>query len=146
MTVPTTTIALDAKAFVAVFVLSTAFDETVTRVRGVLSVTSDQTGATQEIFGALGLVRITDRAGTAGAASIPGPITDIDDDGWMTYVPFCTRGASTTGSMQMVVPFDSKAQRIVRQGEQVAVMIENASAVDGIQIVLVLRLLSRFRS
>ena len=140
-----TTVAASTKVLLASFVLSTAFDETITRVRGHMSVTSDQAATPQEVRGALGFVRVTDRAVAAGAASIPGPITDIDDDGWFVFVPVASHGARVSNANPEYA-IESKAQRIIREGEVSAVMYENASSLDGVIVTLTLRFLSRFRS
>jgi len=137
------------KALLGFFTLSTAFEETVTRIRGVMSIQSDQSGAVESQVGAFGMIRVTDQAIAAGAASIPGPVTDGADDGWFVWVPFAQDTASTTlgnagnGGTWMI---DSKAQRIVREGQQLAVMVENAHATHGLEIMLSLRGLARFRS
>ncbi len=63
-------------------------DETILRTVGVLSIRSDQIAAPEEQVGAFGMIKVTDLAIAAGAASIPGPVTDIGDDGWFVHVPF----------------------------------------------------------
>jgi len=143
ITVPAAT-----KILLGFFFLDTAFEETVTRVRGHVTVVSDQvTSPLEAQVGAFGMIRVTDRAIAAGAASIPGPVTDGDDDGWFLWVPFAQIGALTVDSGQ-TPPYlvDSKAQRIVREGQQLAVMVENASVTNGLIIIVSLRALSRFRS
>ncbi len=142
------TIAPASKALLGFFFLSTAFEETLTRTRGVLNIISDQSGAIEEQVGAFGFIRVTDSAIAAGPASIPGPATDGADDGWAVWVPF----AQQTGNSQTQIglggawPIDSKAQRIVREGQQLAVMIENSHATHSFKVLVALRSLSRFRS
>ena len=135
------------KALLGFFVLDTAFEETIVRVRGELTVVSDQAVALEDQVGAFGMIRVTDRALAAGAASIPGPVTDSDDDGWFVWVPIAQVGALTvdSGSIPPYV-IDSKAQRIIREGQSIAVMVENASAAHGLQVLLSFRALARFRS
>ncbi len=106
--------------------------ETVRRTRGVLSIKSDQSAAVEEQTGAFGMVIVTDLAAAAGAASIPGPFTERNDDGWFVWVPFTqfTSGAIAGGYTSMQYQFDSKAMRKLEQGFSIAIMVENASAGD----------------
>jgi len=135
-----------SKVLLGFFVLSTAFDETVTRIRGQLTIASDQGVAAEEQVGAFGFVRVTDRARAAGVASIPGPVTDIDDDGWLLWQPFLQQTSVAEAVIGRNYQIDSKAQRIIREGEEVAIVVENAHDTFGLTIMWGLRLLSRFRS
>ncbi len=143
------TIPANTKVLLGFFSLATAFEETLVRTRGVLNIESDQAAGIEEQVGAFGFIRVTDQAIAAGAASIPGPVTDGADDGWVVWVPFTQSSSATTlGSVGMGGSWviDSKAQRIVREGQQLAVMIENAHATHGLQVQIALRALARFRS
>ena len=62
--------------------------ETIVRTRGGFSIASDQAGASESQIGAMGLMVVNDLALAAGAASIPGPVTDRNDDGWFVWEPF----------------------------------------------------------
>ncbi len=142
-----TTISGGGKALIGVFILSTAFEETLVRTRGILSVSSDQSASQEEQTGALGMIRITDAAAAIGITAIPAPVTDGDDDGWLVWQPFSQRSSLDINgaiySHQYTI--DSKAQRIVREGQQIAVVIEN-SGVVGLQVSGIIRSLARFRS
>jgi len=143
------TIPAATKVLLGFFFLATAFEETLVRTRGVLRISSDQTGSVEEQVGAFGFIRVTDQAIAAGAASIPGPVSDGADDGWAVWVPFAQESASSTVGMTgmgSAWEIDSKAQRIVREGQQLAVMIENAHATHGLEVLVALRALARFRS
>jgi len=144
----TTTIAASSKVLLGFFFLGTDFEETVVRTRGLISVISDQSIAAEEQRGAFGMIRVTDRAVAAGAVSIPGPATDGDDDGFFVWTPICQTSVQDVGSgvNGMVYTIDSKAQRVVREGQQVALMVENIGTLNGMQIQLAIRVLSRFRS
>ncbi len=146
--IQTTTVAASTKVLLGFFFLGTGFEETVTRVRGILSVQSDQATGSEEQRGAFGLIRVTDRARVAGAASIPGPATDGDDDGWQTWMPIVQTSVLDvgTGVQGNLYHIDSKAQRIIRQGQELAIMVENIGTLNGMQVQLGLRVLSRFRS
>ena len=140
------TLAANTKVLLGFFFLETGFEETLVRVRGTMTVVTDQAAAVEEQIGAFGMIRVTDRAIAAGAASIPGPGTDADDDGWFVWVPFAQLSGSAALGPGEPIMIDSKAQRIVREGQQLAVMVENLSATDGLFFSCHLRALSRFRS
>jgi len=145
--VPLTTVAAGNKALLGVFVLGTAFEETLVRTRGEFMVASDQAGTQETQLGALGFIRVTDAAAAIGVTAIPGPVTDGDDDGWVVWQPFTQMStiALDGGPLSMTYTVDSKAQRILREGQQFAVMVEN-SGVFGLQIAAIIRSLARFRS
>ncbi len=120
------------------------------RVVGLISVASNQIAATQSQIGAMGMIVVTDIALAAGAASIPGPVTDAADDGWFVFVPISQEfGFSTAASWQanfaIQYHFDSKAKRVVSDGQSIAVMAENAHATHGFNIVTAFRMLSMVR-
>ncbi len=143
------TVAPATKVLLGGFTLSNPnIDETILRTVGTLAVRSDQAAASESQVGAFGMIIVTDLAAAAGAASIPGPITDAADDGWFVYVPIVQRFefASAVGSnpdQATQYHFDSKAKRKFAEGQQVAVMCENDGASFGLSIAFVLRLLSQ---
>ena len=117
--------------------------ETVRRTRGVMGVSSDQSGAYEEQFGAFGLIVVSDLALAAGAASIPGPGTDLGDDGWFVWQPICQASASAVasgGSTQY--QFDSKAMRRVQEGFGIAMMVENVHPTFGLEFAFALSMLT----
>ena len=77
---------------------------------------------------------VTDIAAAAGAASVPGPATDVDDDGWFVHEWFQSEtefGDATgiQGNFGNTKQFDSKAKRIIEEGQVVVVVVENLTAV-----------------
>ncbi len=125
-------------------------DETILRTVGVVAVASDQAAADEQQIGAFGIVPVTDLAFAAGAASVPGPITDSSDDGWYVYVPFAQlfAFADATGFVSnkaTIYQFDSRAKRILAEGTTMALMFENASASFGFNIAVNFRTLSMVR-
>ncbi len=125
-----------------------AFGEpaTIVRTRGTLWVGSDQVVADEFPFGALGMAVVTDEAVAAGAASIPAPEADSDSDQWFLWTPFqaSLQFGSAIGFQSPSMArydFDSKAQRKVHDGSTAVVMIENASATDGMRFLLLFRML-----
>ncbi len=128
------TLAAGTKTIAAFIVLSNpGINETVRRTRGILTISSDQSGATEDQIGAMGMIVVTNAARVAGAASIPGPGTDASDDGWFVWQPFSQKGLlAGSGVQSLIYEFDSKAMRRVEEGFEVVVMIENNHATNGL--------------
>ena len=127
-----------------------AIDETVLRTVGMLSVASDQVANTEHITGAFGLIVVTEQARAAGVASMPGPATDGTNDGWFVMVQIQQRIVVASGvgfdpNSALHYAFDSKAKRIVEDGENIAIIVENFSATAGFRVGIGFRLLSQVR-
>ena len=140
-----TTVAAGTKVFLVAVVLSNpGINETIRRTRGIVSIASDQGAAQEYQGGAFGAIVVNDLAAAAGAASIPGPVTDANDDGWFVWRPFTQMVAEnvTAGLQTWQYEFDSKAMRRVQEGFQIAFMIENASGTEGLQVAFALSLLT----
>ena len=146
-----TAVAASTKVLLGSFTLSNSnIDETILRNVGVLGVTSDQIATTEVQIGAFGMIVVNDLAVAAGAASIPGPITDRTDDGWFVYVPIVQKlqiSSNVGNNFQAVTQyqFDSKAKRVVQEGFQIALMVENASSSTAFDIMAIFRTLSQIR-
>ena len=141
-----TTVGAASKTLLGSFSLSNPnIDETVFRIIGALSISSDQAAAVENQIGAVGLIVVSDNAVAAGAASIPGPMTDIDHDGWFAHQTFSQRGlfATTSSPQAFSYPLTSKGRRVSHEGEKIAVMVENFHASHGLLIALQFRILSR---
>ncbi len=113
--------------------------EVVRRTRGRFLIESDQSALLEGQVGAIGFIVVNDLALAAGAASIPGPVTDASDDGWFVWEPFAqmsgvTGGGSALNPNAHVYEFDSKAMRKVADGFSIAVMIEIAAASGGVDM------------
>ena len=136
ITLPASLVVLPAtKILAALFVLDNpGISETIRRTRGLISVSSDQIAAAEDQVGAFGLMKVNDIAAAVGAASIPGPFTDGNDDGWFVHQFFCQRGSAVVASGDLSVQYeiDSKGMRTIEEGFSIAVMIENASAVHAL--------------
>jgi len=122
-------------------------DETVLRTVGLVSVRTDNSGADEQQIGAFGIIKVSNQAVTAGAASIPGPITDIGDDGWLVHVPFnnAFEFSDATGfapNMATNEKFDFKSKRIVEEGFALALMVESAANSEGFIFGVILRMLT----
>ena len=131
------TVAPATKVLLATVVLSNpGINETVRRTRGRFSVHSDQAVGGEPQLGALGWIVVNDLAVAAGAASIPGPVTDASDDGWFVWEPFASFGFNgTVGDLfDRSYAVDSKAMRRVQEGFTIALMVENANVATGLNI------------
>ncbi len=135
-----TTIGVSTKTLFTTSILNNpGIGETVRRTRGAICVISDQFAEPEAQFGALGMVVVSDIAIVAGAASIPGPVTEAQDDGWYVWQPFLAGNASNGvnpdhKNPQQYFEWDSKAMRRIEEGFGVAVMIENASSIHAFRI------------
>ena len=107
---------------------------------------TDQSAAVEFWAGAFGMIRVSDIALAAGAASIPGPVTEQSDDGWFVWQGYSGSGegfaANEPGRQGFHFPFDSKAARRVEEGFGVALMAENASATTGQQVSVIVSMLT----
>ncbi len=104
---------------------------TIVRLRGLFLVRPSDYSADLDMQGALGIGMVSDQAFAAGAASIPGPWTDPDWDGWFVWQPWALRNefASAVGNQTadsaLVQILDSKAMRKVKANETLVVMAES---------------------
>ncbi len=141
VTAPT---ALPAASFVLLSTLSAGQlakrPFTVTRTVGSIFVSSDQAAAVEKPFGAMGMIVVSDKASATGATAIPDPITDEGSDEWFAYRFFAAENHSNfegTAEFQ----FDSRGQRRVEDGEDIAVLVSNAAAAAGLDFILKFRIL-----
>ena len=122
---------------------------TIIRTRGTLWVRSDQTVATEDPVGALGMMVIREQARVAGIAAIPTPVTESFDDGWFLHIPWMagmTFNQLDATGVQLAnlwhrYEFDSKAQRKVTAENSIAVVMENSHASHAAEFLLSFRML-----
>ncbi len=137
-----------SKVLVLTFTLDNpGISEVVRRTRGDYFVGSDQQTTTELQMGAWGCIVVTDAALAAGVASIPGPVTDANDDGWFVWESFVQ--SSSAGAAGNIAawqgvhrPYDSKAMRKFPDGFSLAVVVENAHATFGLEFYLGISLLA----
>jgi len=125
-------------------------DETMLRTRGAAIVKPTTPSADAIVHGAWGMMVVSDLAAAAGAASIPGPVTDADHDSWFVWEPLLAamEFSSAVGihyDAGHVFPFDSKAKRIVQEGQQIVIMVESKGTIGTFDISLMFRMLSMVR-
>ncbi len=117
-------------------VLEDAAPGTIVRVRGTVMINTDQSAATEAQIGAFGMAVVTEQARVAGAASLPGPVTNAAGDHWFVWTPILSnfRLGSDIGfqesSAQHSIGFDidSKAMRKFAVNDAIVIMVENIAA------------------
>ncbi len=119
---------------------------TIVRTRGVLWFGSDQEAADEIQIGAMGLAIVSEAARAAGAASIPGPMTDATFDGWFAHQYFANKFSFVTAAgfdsvSGRMIEFDSKGMRKVTTDDALVFVIENFGATQGINVTFGLRIL-----
>ena len=140
-----------SKVLLASITLSNqGIDETILRVVGTVFMNTDQVAASESQHGAVGMCIVTDTALAVGIASLPDPVTDVQDDIWFMFQTvvgtfhFGTAvGFNANGGTNY--PVDSKVKRILSSGHSVAVIAANASATTGFQITFPVRVLTQVR-
>jgi len=124
--------AIGANASVLMETNATLINTTIIRTRGLLTTLPQVFSADLNIIGAFGIGIVSDQAAAAGAASIPGPWTDKDWDGWFVWLPFSWRFEVTDDVGRLIASvsteIDSKAMRKVGANETVVVMAESQGA------------------
>ena len=136
-----------SKVLLGSFSPTTSGDVTALRTVGYVSIASDNSGATEFQIGAFGMIVVSDTALALGITAIPGPITDIADDGWFTYLPFgfeelVLTQAGVRPNRMRHMPLDSRGKRIVEDGRAVAIVAENAHATHAFDLLFSVRMLS----
>ncbi len=138
----TVTVPAASKVLLGSLALSNpGIDETALRVRGGFLCRSDQSAASEDQIGAIGLIVVSDRAIVTGITAIPGPVTDSDDDGWFTHQwiqqKFVFKDATGFDSDDgHHYPFETKGKRITHDGQSIAIVAENIHATHGFNVVL----------
>ena len=149
-TVPQTAVTVLAAATAIIdstFVTDVNNPETLIRVRGNLMVQTDQNGASETPFGAIGMAVVSNEAVAAGVAAILTPYAEGDSDYWFMHqywaapIRFGTAVGFQNVGVQYVI--DSKAMRKVTPDQTIILVMENGSADSGLQYRLDLRILSK---
>ena len=127
----------------------TVTEQTITRVRGLLTIRSDQVIATEAQLGAFGMAVVEEPAATAGVSAVPTPITDAASEAWFLWqaIGQTLHVADATGMIQGVqYVLESKAMRKVNSEQRVVVVFENSSASAGFAFWYHFRMLSILKS
>ena len=106
---------------------------TVIRTRGVLGLTSDQTGASEPYSASYGHAIVSDQAVAIGVTAVPIPSTDDGSDLWYVYEALFGLFTFVTGAGILLNhgavdrTFDSKAMRKVEDGQDLLVVAETSA-------------------
>jgi len=115
---------------------------TVIRVRGILSVRSDQSAAVESQLAAWGKCVVSDQAVAVGVTAVPTPATDNASDLWFAYESLQNLGDIAAGPQQIETRFiDGKGMRKVDGDQDVVTVIETAAISSGCTITTFDRLL-----
>jgi len=108
---------------------------TVVRTRGVISLKSDQSIATEDQLAAYGECVVSDQASAAGVASVPTPVTDSGSELWLVYewlindvLLLSSVGLHVTSKF---LQFDSRAMRKVDEGMDLISVVESGALSNG---------------
>jgi len=142
-----TTVPAASKVLLGSFSPTVSGDVTVLRSVGYLTIATDNNVGDEQQIGAFGMIVVTDTALSTGITAVPGPVTDIADDGWLLYQPFAFEFFTATAvglepNFAHMLEIDSKGKRIVEDGRAVALVVENAHATHGFTINFSIRMLS----
>ena len=74
-----------SKVLLGSFILVGEVEETILRTVGQIGIVTDQTAASEDQLGAFGLATVSNVAFAIGITAIPGPVTEIEDDGWFVH-------------------------------------------------------------
>ena len=132
-------------AFIALAAATSIFDlaftttgdrpETMARLRGLLTVMTDQFTATESPFGAVGMCVVSDEAAAVGITAMPKPYTDAESDLWLFHqywsAPVSAPTAVGMNNVAVQYLLDSKAMRKVNEDETLVGIIQNGSAANG---------------
>jgi len=109
-------------------------DATVRRLRGLITLAATAApAADQEFWGAVGIMKVSDRAATIGSTAIDRPFTDAGAE-WMWHSYFAFTSTFSTGAafvpIEYHIPIDGKAMRSLDDNEQLVIVLENQSAIS----------------
>ena len=130
-------------------------DFTITRIRGILSVASDQVTLDEQPFGALGVMVVREAARAIGVTALVRPYDEAFDSGWMLHQYWrvsCHVSGSPTQEGSLIgstwfthYELDIKSMRKVQSSDAIVVVIENASSSHGAQYLLDFRMLVKIQ-
>ena len=113
---------------------ATLDDLTIVRTRGeILVFLSASIGALEGFRWGMGMCVVTDQAGSAGVASVPRPLADMDWDGWFVHEQGTLRqaqavttieSAANSGSSFARIRIDSKAMRKTHLSDRTIAVLE----------------------
>ncbi len=140
--------AADTKNLVAASVPGIGLDVVVERVIVTASVVSDQNIASETQQVALGAIVATEDAFAAGAASIPGPVSDPSAD-WMLhkwmFQQFSFQTAAGVTPVNRVYEIESRARRRLPNDKNLVFVLETGALSAGVTVLTGISCLARLR-
>ena len=138
------TVAAGAKLLGLIFPITSP--GTILRTRGLLQIRSDQIVATENIMGAFGMAVVSTDAADAGAASIPGPMSDPGWSGWFVFEMFSDvlkfqSGIGFQSNYPQTRMLDGKAMRKVNANDTIVVVYESGANSLGVNVLANIRML-----
>ncbi len=115
---------VNTKAIAGSFAPLAGIGSHVTAIRIVGNLTTDHTASAAGGAAVIGAAVFADAAVAAGVASLPDPLTDIEDDIW-TFIRGVPYPAAAT---RRVAEFDSRAARKIEEGQQLVFILANSAA------------------
>ena len=120
-------LAANTKVLAAFLVPTAGLDVTILRTHLRVWVVSD-VAAVEEQVGAVGIIKVTNAARTAGIASIPDPVTAGSDGGWLVHQPIWQASSKISAApIGVAYEIDSKAMRKLPTGYELALVFANSS-------------------
>jgi len=123
--------------------LSAIAPATIIRTRGILSVKSDQSAASEVQFGGFGIALVNEAARAAGVASLPSASSMIDDR-FFVLQPFLQQfllldasGFDARNDTSYII--DSKAMRKITNDDGLVFVAGNNHATHGLQVSFMIR-------
>ena len=141
-------VAAGAKALIASAAIDSSpgvlMGSTLVRSRGLVSVKLQTYAADLNVIGAFGMAIVSAEAAAAGIASIPGPWSNSEWDGWFVWGTWAFAYEFTTDIDRLLpasvqIPVDSKAMRKLESGNTIVFVAESQSA--AFEIVMPIRVL-----
>ena len=118
---------------------------TIVRVRGQLSVETDQVAGVERPFGAVGFCIVSDEAFAIGVTAMPKPYIDAESDLWVMHefwaAPMNFGTAVGFAKVDFNLRIDSKGMRKFSEDQTLVLMMENAHSAAGCRYRLDLRIL-----
>jgi len=129
------------------FVTDVNNPETIIRIRGLLTIVTDQTASSESPFGAFGVAVVSNQAVAIGVTAVPTPYADAESDFWMYHqffaAPMNVATAIGIGSLDQQYILDGKAMRKITPDQTLILVMENGHAGEGLQYRLDLRILTK---
>ena len=119
---------------------------TIIRTHLVTLQTSDQSAASEDQFGAVGICVVSEAAEAVGVSAVPTPLSELDSDLWMVHQILFNEfqldtAVGAESNAGRVLQIDSKAMRKVNNDQDVVVVTQGSGTGGGMVISMAGRML-----